>query len=657
MSCVRLTVFLFAWLAVLVGRSMGEQNALTLVDNGRAATVIVIPDEPLPVHRFAAEELQYHVEQSSGAKLTIHHERDAKNDAVGGVFLGPCRHTAGRGIDAEGLPPNGFRITLAAGNLHLIGDDGDGPVIEANGIGSLHNNRTHVGTLFAVYEFLEKHLGVRWLWPGAAGDVIPKHRTITVKRWEQTHKPQLLHVRWRDYGFRYHNGWNSQAAARQHTLDVARWMRRQRAALGVDMDASHAYTNWWEKYGNEHPEWFALRPGGQRGPGGNPRFVQMCVSQPGLWTEIVKRWKKKLQPEPAKSPTDRDSVPIGPSLSPFIDISENDSDGSTLPCTCKSCRAWDGLGEHLSDRYAKFWLAVQREAESIRPDARLITIAYDRYFLPPKQTKLNDRVLIGIVPGFYFPWSNDHRQQFREQWQGWSDTGAGLFLRPNWLHFGHNFPFNFARQLGEDFRFAHARGMIATDFDLVPAPWATQGLTYYLLARIHRHPDWPVDKIFQEYYDGFGPARKQVQAYFEHWEQMTGAITREHYEQGHTSRGIGDNAEHKLYVWGNFFFTLEVMARGKSLLERAKAAAVNDQVAKRRVAFLEMGFRDVELTLATQAAFERYKKAADANAYVDALDRLDAHRAASEPHNVAGMGWLRYKEPSWNRSAARKLSR
>jgi len=656
MHRLRITLTLVGMVLFLPGSALSAATGLPLVADGQALARIVIPDEPLPVHQFAAEELQYHLERSSGAKLPICREQDVATDDSGCVFLGPCRRPIQRDVKNEGLRPNGFRIRLVDGSLYLIGDDSDGPVIAANSIASLHKNQTRVGTLFAVYEFLEVQLGVRWLWPGRLGEVIPKNRSIVVEPWEQVRQPQLVHSRMRDYGFRYINGWASQQAARQYTFDVARWMRRHRMALGIDMDASHAFTRWWQEYGKEHPNWFALQPNNQRGPGGNPQFVQMCVSQPFLWKEIVARWKSSLPKTPTSHRRRASSKP-GALPAYLIDVSENDSDGSTPSCTCKPCRAWDGPGGHLSDRYAKFWLAVQREAEKIRPNAQVITIAYDSYYQPPKETKLNDRIIIGIVPGFYFPWSDHNRQQFREQWQGWADTGARLFLRPNWLHFGHNFPFNFARKLGEDFSFAHQRGMIATDFDLIPAPWATQGLTYYVLARIHRHPELPIDTILAEYYDGFGPASKQVQAYFAHWEQITDSITPEIYARGHTAKGIGDNAEHKLYLWGNHFFNEQTMARGKELLDAAKTAASDDCAAEQRVAFLEMGLTDAELTLATQQAYERFQAGAAPKVYVDTLTRLDTHRRKIEPHNAAAMGWLRGREPGWNRSIAREMVR
>jgi len=45
--------------------------AMDLVREGKPAAAIVIPAQPLPVESYAAEELQYHVESGTGARLTI----------------------------------------------------------------------------------------------------------------------------------------------------------------------------------------------------------------------------------------------------------------------------------------------------------------------------------------------------------------------------------------------------------------------------------------------------------------------------------------------------------------------------------------------------------------------------------------------------------
>ena len=613
-------------------------EGIALVRDGEPVSAIVIPDGAWPAVHFAAEELQYHVTESTGATLLIREENEVATDPEGLIYLGACQKTVSVGIKTKELPPNAFHIKLLEGNLFFAGEDSDGAVLDSRNIkGSLHDNKTHVGTLFAVYEFLDKHLGVRWLWPGKMGEVIPKRKDLNVSDWDQTYIPKLLHTRIRDYYTQRGPGWSSPEVADDYFRDQAIWLRRHRFAQGMDMDYGHAFHYYWERFGQIHPEYFALSPDGKREPIGPPHLVQMCVSQPALWKQIIDAWKA------GKS----DEAPPHA----WINGAENDSAGDPS-CTCEPCRAWDVTGtDSLSDRYARFWLELQRLGEKVKPDATVIGYAYGSYRDPPVATRLNERIVVGIVPGFYFPWTDEVRGHFREQWKGWTEiAGARAYLRPNYFHFGHNMPVFIARKFGEDFSFAYKRGMLATDFDLVPGQWATQGPAYYVLGRIHRHGDWPVERMLGEYYRGFGKAESAVRAYFRHWEGVTDAVTQEHYNEGWKPKGITDNPEHRFYRWASHIFTPEVMASGRALLEEAKAAAQGDAHAERGVAFLEMGLRHAELTLTVEAAYDAYKAGGNVEAYVTALKVLDDYRASVDRYNVANMARLRSREPLWDRN-------
>ena len=62
--------------------SSSDANGVDLVRDGRPTSVIVVPRKALPVVRFAAEELQHHVEASTGATLPIREEGDATEVGV-----------------------------------------------------------------------------------------------------------------------------------------------------------------------------------------------------------------------------------------------------------------------------------------------------------------------------------------------------------------------------------------------------------------------------------------------------------------------------------------------------------------------------------------------------------------------------------------------
>lgn len=651
-----------AWLQLLgsVVACLGVVSgaaALDIVTNGQPAATIVVPDEPLPVVSFAAEELQYHVERASGPRLLI--VKEAEIPGAGGlILLGSCRAAEEAGLSTDDLPPNGFILKLMGDRFFMLGDDSDGPAAWI-----LHNNRTRIGTLFAVYEFLEKHLDVRWLWPGELGEVIPRQTNIAVDAWDQTGEPAFVHTRWRDGGRSAgEQGWSS-GQARSHFLsEQGKWLRRHRFALGVNMDIRHAFTKWWEQHADAHPEYFNLLPDGTRRP--DPTYhaaagelISMSVAEPAFWRAIVEHWQETRSPE-----------------NPYIDASENDTSGK---CTCQKCLAWDVLdpelevpwaerlerakrafeaGEtdwhlflgSLSDRYARFYLAVQAEAEKIDPEATVLGFAYANYVSPPRETKLNDRIILGVVPPMYFPWTGEKRAANRQQWDGWAATGARLLLRPNFMLDGHNMPLSLARKLGEDFRYYASHGMIGTDFDSLTGQYGTQGPNLYVLARLHNRPGMTTEQVLDEYFRAFGAAEAEVRAYFAHWEAVCDAVA-EPPEGLHWA---------SFYREADSIFTPEAMAEGRRLLEAAARAAEGDGLAARRVEHLQKGLRNAELTLAAQVAYRRYREAGDIEGFRAAIQALDDFRASVEGECLANMAFLAWTEArTWDRELLRLMAK
>jgi hypothetical protein len=53
------------------------------------------------------------------------------------------------------------------------------------------------GTSFAVYRFLDRWLGIRWLWPGENGEVVPKASSLLIEPMNVEQEPAYL---WRDLG-------------------------------------------------------------------------------------------------------------------------------------------------------------------------------------------------------------------------------------------------------------------------------------------------------------------------------------------------------------------------------------------------------------------------------------------------------------------------
>lgn len=645
-----------SWLAPVFGIGMLRESAaaaMDIVKSGQPAAVIVVPDKPLPVVAAVAEELQYHVRKASGAKLEVVKE-SAAPDRAAKVFLGATQAAAQAGLRVTDTTPNAFQIKLVGQSLFILGDDSDGPVF-----GSLQNNRTHVGTLFGVYEFIQKQMGARWLWPGELGEVIPPTRDIAVQKWDQSGQPPFVHTRWRDGLTVDPNGWSSPKAQAKYMRDQSKWLRRHRFALGVNMDAGHSFGDWWDRFSKDHPEYFNLLPDGTRRSdptyfGGDKTLISMSVGEPALWRQKVADWRARRAPQV-----------------PWIVASENDTDGK---CVCEKClaldepdpdskipfdqrvmvakerfakgdRQWTSALGSLSDRYARYYLAVQKEAEKFDPHAVVIGYAYADYWKPPRNTKLNDRIVIGIVPDLMYPWTKEKLAGVRAQWDGWAATGARLLLRPNYMFDGHNLPVFYARKLGDDFSYAAAHGMIGTDFDSLTGQWATQGPNLYMLARLHDDPRMTVDAALDEYYSAFGKAADAVRACFAHWERVSDAVTDNLAKQA-------DLHFSHFYRDADRIFTPAVMATGHTLLAKAEAAASGDSIAAARVDFLGKGLKNAELTLAVQRAYRQYQKDGRIAGFAAALQELDDFRARIEGESGANMAFLRWAE---NRTWQREL--
>jgi len=651
--------------------------AMHLVKDGKPQAMIVIPDKAYPVVEHAARELQYHVREATGAELAVVRESRKPDTSLGLIYLGDCNQTRRAGIDTQQLPPSAFVIRTVGKDLFLAGHDND------RSVGS-HWVSTWHGTLWAVYEFLEKEMSVRWLWPGKLGEVIPKRADIEITALDQTQEPRFLETFLEYKSTRAKEYWSSAKNYEKYEKAQSTWFLRHRLNTNtLTLRYGHYFHNakYWERFHKSHPEFFGRLPDGTRrripGPSLPPHAYTMCVAEPALHRQMIEDWKTSRERDPNVAP-----------YKPFVNACDNDM---VAYCTCPKCRAWDApdpaFENHdywsgnevlynvryqaaqpdskgrppprsLSDRYARFYLAVQKEAQKVDPNAVVAGFAYSNYSKPPVQTKLNKNILIIFVDWPMFPWTNERLEEMRRSWDGWVATGARMKLRPNTMLSGHNMPIYLARKLGNEISHCAESGMVGTNFDSLTGQWATQGPTLYVLGRVHVRPDWPVEKILDEYYSAFGPAEPAVRRYFGYWEQVSDAVTLEQWNR--YQKEVGGASHNNWYKIAPCIFTPEVMAKGRSLLEKAAEAARGDVLAEKRVSFLEKGLRNAELTLAVGRAHRDHARKPNSpeefTAYHKAIRELALYRQGVEADNICNMGWLAKREQTggWDYSLAKK---
>jgi len=637
-----------------------------VVENNTAHAIIVTPENPSHVVQYAVQELQSHVLTATGVKLEIVSEKDVDTlgkTTLNRIYVGQSAASQNVGIRVDDLAPNSFRKKTIANAVFLIGKDDNGkPTEPATRSYAAHwkgfvigapplDDAVSMGSLFAVYDWLEQQVGVKWLWPGEAGTFVPTSKVLLGGAiGDQTVVPSLIHSRPRI------NAWKGMDPnLKDHYIyDTCVWLRRQRFARGVSFEYGHAYTKYWDRFGATHPEYFALRPDGVRAPATKrSELVQMCVSTPALHQQIIEDWQIQRK---------------NSSSLPWINGAENDKTDKDPSCTCPVCRAWDppnapllknqeerkaAIGDtsnvpmvSLSDRYAKFWLALQKEGEKHDPNATVIGYAYADYSQPPVATKLNDRIIIAIVAPGPFPLSKQEEADFKKLWDGWAATGARLYLRPNFFLTGYCMPYIFAREYGEIYKYAAAHNMIADDYDSLLSMWGVQGPNYYMMGRLNVDPSLNVDDVLKDYYAAFGPAATQVQKYFSYWESVTLKCDTDFRTRSHGGWGSVSMA-------GDEVFTPETFVKGKALLQDAKTAAAGNGEVSARLEYLDLWLQHADLCMQALAAFHAQRKNAALKSTFDQAKKAVDDFRETHANLIVNVGVLKQLEvwSGWRKAA------
>lgn len=698
-----------------MNRDIFAPSSLTIVSDASAASAIVIPDSSAYVVQEAASQLQEYIHKSTGLTLGIYSESSKPTSFSGLIYLGSCNATAAAGIQASYLSNNSYIIRNFGGSLFLSGKDGSG---------TAYNDTTFKGTMFAVYEFLGEQLGVRWLWPGETGKYVPSLNSITASNLNQIIVPQLIHSRLRSNGTYLlgYQGWADPNNRDKFVQDTIVWTTQHQLGRPTSFEYGHAFEDYYSQYGTSHPEYFNRLPDGtiRSDPyycNGLPQFVSMNVSSTGLHTQIIDNWlAERTSTLPWINGCENDTSGKDTSAGSMVWDVEPLNFAATYGCEWtqrlsyaanafnQQDPAWNRFLGPLSDRYVQFWQSLRQEAVNRgENNAVVIGLAYANYSQPPvaKQGALDSHFIVGIVPGVGFPWTAAKREAFCQQWDGWFNTGATLFMRPNYTLDGHNFPIYYADALGEDFYYAYSHGMIATDFDSLTGQFAAQGPNLYLLARIHReaakspdtligdvNSDFTVDiddlkkladrwlqtclesevwcegtvnfnefaalasnwlrsvsvanRILEEYYGAFGPAEDAVRAYFNYLKNVSENAT---VSPDYT----------KWYTGADQIFTPEVMTQAESLLAAAQMAASGNSNAEAKVSFLQKGLTNAELTLAAQHAWQAYISTGDLQGWQTAISALDSFRASVEDEEISNMAVLySFESNVWDRDVTPK---
>ena len=134
-------------------------ECVTIARNGKATCVIVQADKATEPEKFAAKELAMFLKRVTGAEFPVVAELSVADSQASRVYVGWTGYAARQGIEASKLGEEEWVIRTIDDDLVLTG------------------GRPR-GTMYAVYEFLEDHVGCHWL--DRKTEVIPSKPMLEV---------------------------------------------------------------------------------------------------------------------------------------------------------------------------------------------------------------------------------------------------------------------------------------------------------------------------------------------------------------------------------------------------------------------------------------------------------------------------------------------
>ena len=428
MVFVRPTINLIVLATIAFGSLWGLQQVagaqpassvqpVNIVHDGTSDYQIVLSpsnDSPSPSERRVAEELQATIEAVSGVRLPIVEGSPPNTDAPMIVLgAGPVAQALGVNPAASDLGEQGYVMRTVGPHLVIAGTPG-------------------AGTMYGVYDFIERFLGVRWYAPGVTES--PRVKTLPLPQVNTVVQPGFAwrHISYawpgRDADFTAHVRENSGSGGPGDPYGI------QYAFDGM----AHSYFRFISpgEYFGKHPEYFSEIGGVRRA-----EETQLCLTNP----EVLEIVTEKMLQRMAETPGVRQH-----------NFSQMDWYNY---CQCDNCNA-------INEKYGtpgatQFWFVNQLAERTAKqfPDKLIGTLAYTFTEEYPQGMAIHPNVAVWLC--HMFPSCDSHAiatcpldAQYKRRALAWSENCQHLYIWHYVVDFAHYFaPFPNLRAMAADMRF------------------------------------------------------------------------------------------------------------------------------------------------------------------------------------------------------------
>jgi len=529
------------WL-ILFSLSLSAEHAyakpLTLVREGKpAATIVTAADPPLVV-QLAVAELNHYIEKITGTALPV--ADDSRQVEGVRVLVGESAATRALGLKSADFEKQEYLVQTRPDALIIIGRDADdrGKLhYENSGVWKDFSYFSELGTLYGVYDFLERCCGVRWYLPTEIGEVVPKRSTLEIDPVNIRRKP------WAKYRW---IGTNRPIPARLYQWDMSQpealknlprlpdrevtlfWLRQRMG--GEFFICNHSFYPWQKRFAKTHPEYFAINEDG------TINIEQLNYASDAVVEQVVRDILACRRGEW----NDENGIPrfgrAKENIFPLVPMDNRRwscdpaSQRLLLP---EPTRTIGSFNTNRASRYIfQFVIKVAKRIAELDPEVIISALAYSEYYFPPEPPpeRFPDNVAIMVCKQQVKARTTRYNKAYYDSLRKWRGKVKCLYIWeyynfPQWRRM-NVFPGLVPRRIGGDMRKLHelqidgefvefntARGFPPVEWWMVNP--AMQHMNYYFTLKLLDTMERPVEELLDEYYRLFyGPAEKPMREFF-----------------------------------------------------------------------------------------------------------------------------------------------
>lgn len=464
----------FFLIGFLIYSAISAGSSDFLFKDGHSDYSIVVSQDASSTERTAASEFQSYVEKVSGVKLPIN-----KQPKHGGrhVYIG---YDEAFYLDTQISQPaeddEAFTYRMIGHDLFIFGG-------------------RKLGTMYGVFSFLEKEMGVRWYTTDFTQ--IPYLRRFELSQYNHTESPVIKHrvdyyfETVKDKSWLAHNLLNA-----NNTISNGKYGPLS-ACWGV-----HTFEKLIppSDYFESHPEYFGIYKGKRSDK------TQLCLSNAEMCRELIKNLKKVISEKPGYW---------------SYDVSQNDNRN---PCECAACSAL--VQKYGGQSGALLWFVnkVAAEVKKSNPDVYISTLAYHyTRQAPTGSIKPADNVVIRLCDiecCMAHPLDEcEQNRAFVQDLDNWKRITNNISIWDYTTPFRHYLlPFPNFDVLARNYQFFSQSNVIGIlELGSWNAPWSEfSELKQWLIAKLLWNPYQDTDSLANLFIsDYYGEAATYVRKYYD----------------------------------------------------------------------------------------------------------------------------------------------